>query len=128
MLLISSVGFGLFGELPSFRDLENPKSNLATEVISSDGNILGTYFIQNRSNAKYKDLSPNLVNALIATEDVRFYKHSGVDLKGTFAIIFYSAIGKKRGSSTITQQLAKNLFPRKKQNIFNIDTFVFCIW
>ena len=128
LLLISSVGFGLFGELPSFRDLENPKSNLATEVISSDGNILGTYFIQNRSNAKYKDLSPNLVNALIATEDVRFYKHSGVDLKGTFAIIFYSAIGKKRGSSTITQQLAKNLFPRKKQNIFNIGIIKLKEW
>jgi penicillin-binding protein 1A len=128
VLLISSVGFGLFGELPSFRDLENPKSNLATEVISSDGNILGTYFIQNRSNAKYKDLSPNLVNALIATEDVRFYKHSGVDLKGTFAIIFYSAIGKKKGSSTITQQLAKNLFPRKKQNIFNIGIIKLKEW
>ena len=128
VLLISSIGFGLFGELPSFRDLENPKSNLATEVISSDGNILGTYFIQNRSNAKYKDLSPNLVNALIATEDVRFYKHSGVDLKGTFAIIFYSAIGKKRGSSTITQQLAKNLFPRKKQNIFNIGIIKLKEW
>jgi len=128
VLLISSVGFGLFGELPSFRDLEKPKSNLATEVISSDGNILGTYFIQNRSNAKYKDLSPNLVNALIATEDVRFYKHSGVDLKGTFAIIFYSAIGKKRGSSTITQQLAKNLFPRKKQNIFNIGIIKLKEW
>jgi penicillin-binding protein 1A len=128
VLLITSVGFGLFGELPSFRDLENPKSNLATEVISSDGNILGTYFIQNRSNAKYKDLSPNLVNALIATEDVRFYKHSGVDLKGTFAIIFYSAIGKKRGSSTITQQLAKNLFPRKKQNIFNIGIIKLKEW
>lgn len=128
VLLIASVGLGLFGELPSFRDLENPKSNLATEVISSDGNILGTYFIQNRSNAKYKDLSPNLVNALIATEDVRFYKHSGVDLKGTFAIIFYSAIGKKRGSSTITQQLAKNLFPRKKQNIFNIGIIKLKEW
>ena len=128
VLLISSVGFGLFGELHSFRDLENPKSNLATEVISADGNILGTYFIQNRSNAKYKDLSPNLVNALIATEDVRFYKHSGVDLKGTFAIIFYSAIGKKRGSSTITQQLAKNLFPRKKQNIFNIGIIKLKEW
>ncbi len=127
-LLITSVALGLFGELPSFRDLENPKSNLATEVISSDGNILGTYFVQNRSNAKYKDLSPNLVNALIATEDVRFYKHSGVDLKGTFAIVFYSAIGKKRGSSTITQQLAKNLFPRKKQNIFNIGIIKLKEW
>ncbi len=127
-LLISSVGFGLFGKLPTFRDLENPKSNLASEVISSDGLVLGSYYIQNRSNAKFKELSPNLINALIATEDIRFYEHSGIDLKGTFAIILYSAIGKKRGSSTITQQLAKNLFPRKKQTIFNIGIIKLKEW
>lgn len=128
VLIISSVGFGLFGELPTFRDLENPKSNLASEVISSDGPVLGSYYIQNRSNAKFKDLSPNLINALIATEDVRFYEHSGIDLKGTFAIALYSVIGKKRGSSTITQQLAKNLFPRKKQTIFNIGIIKLKEW
>lgn len=128
VLIISSVGFGLFGELPTFRDLENPKSSLASEVISTDGQVLGAYYIQNRSNTKFKELSPNLVNALIATEDIRFYDHSGIDLKGTFAIIFYSAIGKKRGSSTITQQLAKNLFPRKKQTIFNIGIIKLKEW
>lgn len=128
ILIISSVGFGLFGELPTFRDLENPKSNLASEVISTDGQVLGSYYIQNRSNAKFKDLSPNLINALIATEDVRFYEHSGIDLKGTFAIALYSVIGKKRGSSTITQQLAKNLFPRKKQTIFNIGIIKLKEW
>ena len=127
-LIISSVGFGLFGELPTFRDLENPKSNLASEVISTDAQVLGSYYIQNRSNAKFKDLSPNLINALIATEDVRFYEHSGIDLKGTFAIALYSVIGKKRGSSTITQQLAKNLFPRKKQTIFNIGIIKLKEW
>ncbi len=128
ILFISSIGFGLFGELPTFRDLENPKSNLASEVLSTDGKVLGSYFIQNRSNAKFNELSPNLINALIATEDIRFYEHSGIDLKGTFAIIFYSMIGKKRGSSTITQQLAKNLFPRKKQTIFNIGVIKMKEW
>lgn len=128
ILLISSIGFGLFGELPTFRDLENPKSNLASEVISSDGPVLGSYYVQNRSNAKFKELPASLINALIATEDVRFYEHSGIDLKGTFAIVLYSAIGKKRGSSTITQQLAKNLFPRKKQSIFNIGIIKLKEW
>lgn len=127
-LLIASVGFGLFGTLPSFRDLENPKSNLASEVISSDQAVLGTYYVQNRSNARFKDLSPNLVNALIATEDVRFYQHSGIDLRGTFAIIFYNAIGKKRGSSTISQQLAKNLFPRQRSNMRTIGIIKLKEW
>ena len=127
-ILISAVGFGLFGELPTFRDLENPKSNLASEVIASDGAVLGSYYIQNRSNAKFKELPASLINALIATEDVRFYEHSGIDLKGTFAIAFYSMIGKKRGSSTISQQLAKNLFPRKKQTIFNIGIIKLKEW
>ncbi len=128
IIIISSVGLGLFGALPTFRDLENPKSSLASEVISTDGQVLGAYYVQNRSNAKFKELSPNLINALIATEDIRFYEHSGIDLKGTFAIILYSAIGKKRGSSTITQQLAKNLFPRKKQTIFNIGIIKLKEW
>src|SRR5574343_356419 len=128
ILLISAVGFGLFGELPTFRDLENPKSNLASEVIASDGPVLGSYYIQNRSNAKFKDLPSSLVNALIATEDVRFYEHSGIYLKGTFAIALYSVIGKKRGSSTISQQLAKNLFPRKRQTIFNIGIIKMKEW
>jgi len=128
ILFISSIGLGLFGELPTFRDLENPRSNLASEVLSTDGKVLGSYFIQNRSNAKFNELSPNLINALIATEDIRFYEHSGIDLKGTFAIVFYSMVGKKRGSSTITQQLAKNLFPRKKQTIFNIGIIKMKEW
>ncbi len=128
ILLICSIGFGLFGELPTFRDLENPKSNLASEVISTDGQVLGSYYVQNRSNAKFKELPPSLINALIATEDVRFYEHSGIDLKGTFAIVLYSVIGKKRGSSTISQQLAKNLFPRNKQTIFNIGIIKLKEW
>lgn len=128
VLLITSIGLGLFGKMPSFRDLENPKANLASEVISADGNVLGTYYVQNRSNAVYKDLPKSLVNALIATEDVRFYNHSGIDLKGAFAILYYNATGKKRGSSTITQQLAKNLFPRQRSNFFNIGIIKLKEW
>lgn len=128
VLLISSISLGLFGDLPSFRDLENPKSNLASEVISADRVVLGTYYVQNRSNSSYKDLSPNLINALIATEDIRFYTHSGIDLKGTFAIIVYNIAGKKRGSSTITQQLAKNLFPRQRQTLLNITVIKLKEW
>ncbi|WP_207422109.1 transglycosylase domain-containing protein [Desertivirga brevis] len=110
IILLFSVGLGLFGELPSFRDLENPKSNLASEVISDDGEVLGTYFVQNRSNVRYDQISPHVINALIATEDIRFYSHSGIDFRRTFSILFYNLIGKKQGGSTITQQLALNMF------------------
>lgn len=109
-LFLTSVRLGLFGKLPTFDDLENPESNLASEVVSSDGKVLGTYFVQNRSNVTFEELSPDLVNALIATEDIRFYRHSGIDFKRSFTILFYNLIGKKQGASTITQQLALNLF------------------
>jgi len=109
-LFIISIGFGLFGEIPSFRAIENPKSNEATEVISEDGKVLGTYFVKNRSNIGYAQISPNVINALIATEDIRFKSHSGIDFKRTFTIFAYALMGKKQGGSTITQQLALNLF------------------
>jgi penicillin-binding protein 1A len=122
-LLIWTISLGWFGELPSLEELENPKTYLASEVYTEDGVLLGKYYLQNRSNTYFNDLSPNLVNALIATEDIRFYEHSGIDFKGTFSIILYAVIGKKRGASTITQQLAKNLFPRKRfDNVFNKAT------
>lgn len=122
-LLIWTISLGWFGELPSLEELENPKTYLASEVYTEDGVLLGKYYLQNRSNTYFNDLSPNLVNALIATEDIRFYEHSGIDFKGSFSIILYAAIGKKRGASTITQQLAKNLFPRKRfDNVFNKAT------
>ncbi len=110
IILLFSIGLGLFGSLPTFKDLENPKSNLASEIISDDQVVLGNYFVQNRSNITYQDISPNVINALIATEDIRFYSHSGIDFKRTFTILFYNLIGKKQGGSTITQQLALNLF------------------
>lgn len=122
-MLVWSISLGWFGELPSLEELENPKTYLASEVYTEDGVLLGKYYLQNRSNTFFNDLSPNLVNALIATEDIRFYEHSGIDFKGTFSILFYAVIGKKRGASTITQQLAKNLFPRKRfDNVFNKAT------
>ena len=112
-ILIFSIGLGLFGQLPDLRALENPKSNQASEVISDDNVVLGTYYIQNRSNVRYDEISPNVINALIATEDIRFYNHSGIDFKRTFTVIFYNLIGKRQGASTITQQLALNLFSKE---------------
>lgn len=114
-LFLTSVRIGLFGPLPTFTDLENPESNLASEVISADGKVLGTYFVQNRSNVSFEELSPDLVNALVATEDIRFYSHSGIDFKRSFTILFYNLIGKKQGASTITQQLALNLFSEGRE-------------
>ena len=102
-----------FGSMPSFEELENPKSNLASEVYSSDGELLGTYFIENRSNISYRDISPNLINALLAIEDIRFEKHSGIDEKALLRVFYGVITGNRRGGgSTLTQQLAKNLFPR----------------
>jgi penicillin-binding protein 1A len=112
-ILIFSIGLGLFGRLPDLRALENPKSNQASEVISDDNVVLGTFYVQNRSNVRYDEISPNVINALIATEDIRFYNHSGIDFKRTFTVIFYNLIGKRQGASTITQQLALNLFSKE---------------
>lgn len=108
LLFFLFASWGLFGSMPSFEDLENPDSNLATEIISSDGVILGKYFQQNRSQLKYSDLPKNFVQALVATEDERFYEHSGIDGRGTLRAI--ASLGTSGGASTITQQLAKQLF------------------
>lgn len=108
ILLFVLTGFGVFGKLPTFEELENPKSLLATEIISSDGKTLGTYAVENRTPVTYKDLSEHLPKALVATEDERFYSHSGIDFKGTFRA--FAKFGKDGGASTITQQLAKLLF------------------
>jgi len=106
-----------FGPMPSFEELENPESNLASEVYSSDGVLLGTYFIENRSNINYRDVSPHLINALIAIEDVRFEEHSGIDERALLRVAFGVITGNsKGGGSTLTQQLAKNLFPRGQLN------------
>ena len=102
------ASIGALGYMPTFEDLENPENNLATEVISIDGKTLGKYAYENRTPIKYKDLPQNLVKALIATEDERFLEHSGIDFKATARAIV--KMGKGGGGSTITQQLAKQLF------------------
>ena len=110
ILFLVSVRIGIFGKLPTFKDLENPKSNLASEIITDDGKVLGTYYVHNRSNVKYSELSPFLVQALVSTEDKRFYEHSGIDYSRTFSTIILTLGGNRQGGSTITQQLALNLF------------------
>ncbi len=107
-LLFLLASFGAFGKLPTFEELENPKSLLATEVISSDGKTIGTYAIENRTPIVYKDLPESLIQALVATEDERFYSHSGIDFRGTARAAI--KLGRDGGASTITQQLAKLLF------------------
>ena len=102
------ASWGLFGAMPSFEDLENPESNLATEIISSDGVVLGKFYNENRTAIKYKDLPKHLVDALVSTEDERFYDHSGIDAKRTFGAALQ--LGSNGGASTLTQQLAKLLF------------------
>ncbi len=108
ILLFLLASWGAFGPLPTFEELENPEKNLASEVISIDGKTLGKYAYENRTPVKYKDLPQNLINALVATEDERFYQHSGIDFKATLRAII--KMGKDGGGSTITQQLAKLLF------------------
>ena len=119
-LLIILINLGLLGYMPSMKELENPSSALASDVYAADGTLIGRYFIQDRSTSKYEEISPNVYNALLATEDARFYDHSGIDPVATVAIPFYVLTGKKRGSSSITQQLAKNLFPRENQNMLTL--------
>jgi penicillin-binding protein 1A len=102
------ASWGLFGAMPSFEDLENPSSNLATEIISSDGVTLGKFYNENRTSIKFNDLPKHLVDALVSTEDERFYEHSGIDAKRTFGAAI--KLGSDGGASTITQQLAKLLF------------------
>ena len=108
LFLLLLTGIGVFGKLPSFVDLENPKSNLATEIYAEDGEMIGSFFVQNRSYTSYEDLSPALVAALVATEDARYYSHSGIDFLGlTRVAVKTVALGQKQGGgSTITQQLA----------------------
>lgn len=112
-LFFYGVAHEWFGPMPSFQELENPETNLSSEIYSSDGQLLGTYYIENRSNVQYDDLPPHLVEALLAIEDIRFEKHSGVDTKALFRVAYGVLTGNyKGGGSTLTQQLAKNLFPR----------------
>ncbi|KAA9333536.1 penicillin-binding protein 1A [Adhaeribacter soli] len=100
----------LFGASPSLDKLENPKTELASELYTADGVLIGKYFRENRSPVKYEKISPMLVKALIATEDARFYNHSGIDPEAMLGVVAAVAKGESRGGSTLTQQLAKNLY------------------
>lgn len=106
MLFLAAVG--AFGKLPTFDELENPRSNQSSIIYSSDGKVLGKYYIQNRTSVKYEDIAPSLIDALIATEDERFMNHSGID--GEAIVRAVVMLGRDGGGSTITQQLAKILF------------------
>lgn len=118
-IFISMISAGRFGELPTFEQLENPESFLASHVYSADSVLLGKYYSQNRTIATYENLPPNLLNALLATEDIRFYEHAGVDFRALARVSWGIITGNRGagGGSTISQQLAKNLFPRE-----NLDT------
>jgi len=104
-----AAGFGLLGKMPEFRQLENPKTNLATQVFSADNKVIGKfYYNDNRTPLYYEEIPKNLIDALIATEDERFYDHSGIDLRSTLRAVVY--LGEKGGASTVSQQLARQLF------------------
>lgn len=113
VLIFLFASWGLLGEMPDYTVLENPKTNLATEIISADGKTLGKYYFNdNRTPVDYSELPQHLIDALIATEDARFHKHAGIDAVGTMRAAFY--LGKRGGASTISQQLAKQLFNRRE--------------
>lgn len=117
ILIFWLITKGALGYLPPLDELQNPKNTFATEVISSDMQLLGRYYRQeNRVGVNYEDISPNMINALIATEDARFYNHTGIDFKSLFRAII--KMGRAGGGSTITQQLAKQLWSPRANNIF----------
>lgn len=107
----------LFAKIPSFAELEHPDNKLATQIISEDGRVLTTFHIENRTYVPYEDLSPYLVNATVATEDARFYKHSGIDIQSLWRVAVKTLLmhdSSQGGGSTVTQQLAKTLYPRRE--------------
>src|SRR5882672_773947 len=116
ILFLVLINLGVFGSLPSLKELENPSITLATEVFAEDGTAMGKYYKDkgNRSSVEFKDISPNVVNALVATEDERFYEHSGID--GYSVLRAVVKLGRDGGGSTITQQLAKNLLEQGSKN------------
>ena len=115
ILMFALANFGVFGKMPSVEQLQNPEADLASEIYSSDGVLMGKYYSENRSEVKYNEISPNAINALIATEDERFYEHSGIDAKAFARAVF--TLGADGGGSTITQQVAKMMLGQGRGNI-----------
>lgn len=126
VLCVGLAALGVFGKLPPVELLENPRSKLASEIITADGKTLGKFYQENRTHTEYEDLSPHLVNALVATEDERFYQHSGVDFKALARAVVN--LGSDGGGSTITQQLAKQLFHKPARTIPERITQKFKEW
>jgi penicillin-binding protein 1A len=108
ILLLFAANFGLLGEMPSIDEIQNPSASLSSQVYAEDGTMMGKYYKQDRVNVEFKDISPHVIHALVATEDKRFYDHSGIDLKSVARAV--SGFGQKGGASTLTMQTAKNLF------------------
>lgn len=108
ILFLLLCNWGVFGKMPSIDDIQNPTASLSSQVYAQDGSLMGKYYLQDRVNVDYKDISPNIINALIATEDERFRKHSGIDLRAIGRAV--RGLGRDGGASTITMQTAKNLF------------------
>lgn len=115
VVLFLCANFGVFGKMPSLQELENPEADLASEVISADGLLMGKYYAENRSEVKYNEISQNVIKALIATEDERFYDHSGIDAKAVARAV--AKLGTDGGGSPITQQLAKMILKQGKGNV-----------
>jgi penicillin-binding protein 1A len=129
ILLFIGLNIGLFGKMPSLEELKNPKNNMASEILASDGTLIGKIYTHNRVPCQFDELPPHLVNALIATEDSRFYIHSGIDPKALMGVVKGLFIeGNRGGGSTISQQLAKNLFPRGKTNKISLVFKKFKEW
>jgi penicillin-binding protein 1A len=108
IVLLLMLNFGWIGSMPDLNDIENPTASLASQVYAEDGTLMGKYYIEDRINVQYKDISKNVIEALVATEDERFYDHSGIDARSLARAFFY--LGSEGGASTITMQTAKNLF------------------
>jgi penicillin-binding protein 1A len=115
LIMLLCANFGVFGKMPSVKQLENPEADLASEIISSDGVLMGKFYAENRSEVKYNEISPNVIHALIATEDERFYDHSGIDAQALARVAFTA--GTQGGGSTITQQLAKMMLGQGRGNL-----------
>ncbi len=120
-ILFIAVYFGFLGYVPSTAQLHEIKNPQASEVFSEEGRLLGRYYIENRSNVSYEEISPNVIHALVATEDARFYEHRGIDEVALFRVLIKTILLQDRsagGGSTLSQQIAKNLFPRNDLWVF----------
>lgn len=122
-VFVMGVKFGIFGHLPTYKELKEIRNYTASEVYSSDNYLLGRYYLQNRTNTNLNEIPEFLINALVATEDARFYSHKGIDTRGTFRVLIKSMLffnHSSGGGSTLSQQLAKNLYPRRNLSILTL--------